>query len=431
MIKTRARNFGALVVGLALVAGACGGSDDAAEEPAEEPAAEEAAEEPAAEAAGDGVLRLGGLLPETGNLAFLGPPEFAGVELAVAEINAGGGVNGADVEWLPGDSGDNGDVANATVDRLLAEDVDAFIGAASSGVSLTVIDKITNAGKIQFSPANTSPAFTDYADNGLYFRSAPSDVVQGAALADLMIGDGALTAAFIVMNDPYGTGLFEYTSAPYTDAGGEIVYEVIYDPQAENFDAEVSAAVEADPDAIVIIGFDETSKILTGLIEAGAGPADKMLYGSDGNMGNALAQAFDDPGVVAGMRGTVPGVDIEVNEEFIARLLEVDPELQDFAYSGESYDAAIVIALAAIAAGDDDGVAVGAQINDVTRGGEKCTTFAGCAAILADGGDIDYDGVSGPLEFIDAGEPSEASILIKEFNASGELEVVDIIFGKI
>ena len=435
MIKTRARNFGALVVGLALVAGACGGSDDAAEEPAEEPAAEETAEEPAeepaAEAAGDGVLRLGGLLPETGNLAFLGPPEFAGVELAVAEINAAGGVNGADVEWLPGDSGDNGDVANATVDRLLAEDVDAFIGAASSGVSLTVIDKITNAGKIQFSPANTSPAFTDYADNGLYFRSAPSDVVQGAALADLMIGDGALTAAFIVMNDSYGTGLFEYTSAPYTDAGGEIVYEVIYDPQAENFDAEVSAAVEADPDAIVIIGFDETSKILTGLIEAGAGPADKMLYGSDGNMGNALAQAFDDPGVVAGMRGTVPGVDIEVNEEFIARLLEVDPELQDFAYSGESYDAAIVIALAAIAAGDDDGVAVGAQINDVTRGGEKCTTFAGCAAILADGGDIDYDGVSGPLEFIDAGEPSEASILIKEFNASGELEVVDIIFGKI
>ena len=431
MIKTRARNFGALVVGLALVAGACGGSDDAAEEPAEEPAAEEPAEEPAAETAGDGVLRLGGLLPETGNLAFLGPPEFAGVELAVAEINAAGGVNGADVEWLPGDSGDNGDVANATVDRLLAEDVDAFIGAASSGVSLTVIDKITNAGKIQFSPANTSPAFTDYADNGLYFRSAPSDVVQGAALADLMIGDGALTAAFIVMNDSYGTGLFEYTSAPYTDAGGEIVYEVIYDPQAENFDAEVSAAVEADPDAIVIIGFDETSKILTGLIEAGAGPADKMLYGSDGNMGNALAQAFDDPGVVAGMRGTVPGVDIEVNEEFIARLLEVDPDLQDFAYSGESYDAAIVIALAAIAAGDDDGVAVGAQINDVTRGGEKCTTFADCAAILADGGDIDYDGVSGPLEFIDAGEPSEASILIKEFNASGELEVVDIIFGKI
>jgi len=450
MIKTRARKFGALVVGLALVAGACGGSDDAAEEPAEEPAAEEAeapAEEAEAPAEEEGItpiappaanceesddgLRIGGLLPETGNLAFLGPPEFAGVELAVAELNAAGGVNGACVTWLPGDSGDNGDVANATVDRLLAEDVDAFIGAASSGVSLTVIDKITNAGKIQFSPANTSPAFTDYEDNGLYFRSAPSDVVQGAALADLMIGDGALTAAFIVMNDSYGTGLFEYTKAPYTAAGGEIVYEVIYDPQAENFDAEVSAAVEADPDAIVIIGFDETSKILTGLIEAGAGPADKMIYGSDGNMGNALAQAFDDPGVVAGMRGTVPGVDIETNEDFIARLLGVDPDLQDFAYSGESYDAVMVIALAAVVAGSNDGVAVGAEINDITRGGDKCSTVASCGEILAADGDVDYDGVSGPLEFIDAGEPSEASILIKEFNASGELVVVDTIFGKI
>ncbi|MDA2945742.1 MAG: ABC transporter substrate-binding protein [Actinomycetota bacterium] len=409
MIKTRARRLGAIVVGLSFIAAACGGDDGPA----------------------DGVLRLGGILPETGNLAFLGPPEFAGVELAVKEINEAGGVLGKDVEWLPGDSGDNGDVANATVDRLLAENVDGFIGAASSGVSLTVIDKITKAGKIQFSPANTSPTFTDYADNGLYFRTAPSDVVQGAALADLMISDGAQTAAFLVLNDAYGTGLLEYTKAPYEAAGGTVAYEVVYDPQAENFDAEVSAAVAAGSDAIVIIGFDETTKILTGLIEAGAGPADKMIYGSDGNMGNALADGFDDPSVLEGMRGTVPGVDIESQTAFIDRLLAVDPDLADFAYSGESYDAVMAIALAALVAGTDDGVAVGAQINDVTRGGTKCTSFKECADLIAAGTDIDFDGVSGPLEFIDAGEPSEASILIKEFDATGTLQVVEIIYGKI
>ena len=120
-----------------------------------------------------------------------------------------------------------------------------------------------------------------------------------------------------------------------------------------------------------------------------------------------------------------------IRDSFIARLLGVDPDLQDFAYSGESYDAVMVIALAAIVAGSNDGVAVGAEINDITRGGDKCSTVASCGEILAADGDVDYDGVSGPLEFIDAGEPSEASILIKEFNASGELEVVDIIFGKI
>jgi branched-chain amino acid transport system substrate-binding protein len=411
----------AILLSFSLIAAACGNDDE-----------DTTSGGGGSSEAGDGILRLGGLLPETGNLAFLGPPEFAGVELAVADINAAGGVLGNDVEWLSGDSGDNGDVANATVDRLLAEDVDGFIGAASSGVSLTVIDKITQAGKIQFSPANTSPAFTTYTDNGLYFRTAPSDVVQGAALADIILADGAETVAFLVLNDSYGTGLLEFTKGPYEANGGTVAYQVIYDPQAENFDAEVAATVEADPDAIVIIGFDETSKILTGLIENGMGPSDKLVYGTDGNMGNALAQAFDDPSVVAGMRGTLPGVDVEGTlEGFRDDLLGIDGNLIDFSYAAESYDAVVVIALAAIAAGSDDGVAVAAEINDITRGGTKCTSFEECAGLLADGTDIDYDGFSGPLEFIDAGEPSQASILILEFDETGTIFVDGSIEGQI
>ncbi len=465
MQKSRVRRVGALIVGLSLVAAACGGDDDdtsepvadtaGADEPAEEPAAEEpaaeepaaeepAAEEPAAEEppaeeppaseGSDGVLKLGGILPETGNLAFLGPPEFAAVQLAVNDVNAAGGVLGADVVWLPGDSGDNGEVANATVDRLLAEDVDAFIGAASSGVSLTVIDKITQAGKVHFSPANTSPTFTTYDDNGLYFRTAPSDVVQGAALADVMLADGAETAAFLVLNDAYGTGLQQYTIEPYTAGGGTVVYgeTETYDPQAENFDAEIAAVVDANPDAIVIIGFDETSKILGGLIEAGFGPADKLVYGTDGNMGNALAAAFDDPSVVAGMKGTLPGVDVAgTMADFRDALLGVDPSLIDFSYSAESYDTVIITALAAAIAGSDDGVAIGAEINGVTQDGEKCTTYADCLALVEAGTDIDYDGVSGPLEFIDAGEPSVASILILQFDDTGALEVVGSVEGSL
>ncbi len=384
--------------------------------------------------AADETLVFGGLLPETGNLAFLGPPEFAGLELAVAEVNTLAAQFGLPaVEYFPGDSGDNGDVANATVDRLLAENVDVFIGAASSGVSLTVIDKITQAGKIHFSPANTSPVFTTYDDNGLYFRTAPSDVVQGAALADMMINDGAATAVFLVLNDSYGTGLLEYSSGPYQDAGGEVLAEIIYDPQAENFDAEIAEAVAADADAIVIIGFDETSKILTGLIEAGQGPADKLIYGTDGNMGNALAAAFDDPTVVAGMKGTLPGVDVAGElPEFRDRLLEVDPDLTDFSYSAETYDAVIVTVLANLLTGQTgDAVAIATAINDVTRGGQKCTTLLECGLLLQSGvTDIDYDGVSGPLEFNDAGEPTEASILILEFDDAGELQTIGSIAGK-
>ncbi len=457
MQKSRVKRVGALLVGLTLVAAACGSDDDsssstdapaASEAPAETdapvetdaPAAteapaeeEEMAEEEMAEeesGSSDGILRIGGLLPETGNLAFLGPPEFAGVELAVADINAAGGVLGSDIEWLPGDSGDNGEVANQTVDRLLAEDVDAFVGAASSGVSLTVIDKITQAGKIQFSPANTSAAFTDYDDNGLYFRTAPTDIIQGAALADIMIADGITTASFLVLNDSYGTGLLEFTSGPFEAQGGEVVFESIYDPKAENFDAEVSGAVEAGADAIVIIGFDETSKILTGLFELGVDAS--TLYGTDGNMGNALANTFDDPSVVAGMRGTLPGVDVAGQlQDFRAALDAIDPALEDYSYSAESYDAVVIIALAALVAGTDEAVAVGAEINGVTKDGEGCNSFETCATLIEAGTDINYGGVSGPLEFVDAGEPSVASILILEFDDTGALQVVGSVNGSV
>ena len=474
MQNARVKRVGALLVGLSLTAAACGsdsgGSSDSTPAPATDAMTDSTtagtdamtdsttagtdamtdsttagtdamtdgttagtdAAAPTEQQSTEGQLVLGGILPETGNLAFLGPPEIAGVNLAIQEINEAGGALGQDVVYLPGDSGDNGEVANATVDRLLAEDVDGFIGAASSGVSLTVIDKITQAGKVHFSPANTSPTFTTYDDNGLYFRTAPSDTVQGAALADTMIADGNASATFLVLNDAYGTGLLEFTQGPFEAQGGVVDLAEIYDPKAENFDDVVSKAVEANSDAIVIIGFDETSKILTGLIEAGAGPADKQIYGVDGNMGNALAAAFSDPTVLAGMRGTLPGVNVEGElADFRDRLLSVDPGLIDYSYSAESYDATVVMSLAAIVAGSDDGVAVGAAINDVTRGGEKCTTFADCAALLETdpSTDIDYDGVSGPLEFCDPGEPSQASILILEFDAEGALQTVGSVDG--
>ena len=339
--------------------------------------------------------------------------------------------------WLPGDSGDNGDVANQTVDRLLAENVDAFIGAASSGVSLTVIDKITSANVIHFSPANTSPAFTTYDDNGLYFRTAPSDVVQGAALADIMLGDGALSAYFLVLNDSYGTGLLEFTEGPYVDGGGVSLGSEIYDPRAESFDAEIAAVVAADPDAIVIIGFEETSTILAGLIEQGFGPANKQVYGTDGNMGNALAGNFDDPSVLAGMRGTLPGVDVEGElGDFRDALLATDTGaadggLVDFSYSAETYDAMIVTALAATQADSDNPSDIAAEINGITADGEKCTEYSECVELINAGTDIDYDGVSGALEFIDAGEPSEASILTLEFDETGTIFVDGSVQGRI
>jgi ABC-type branched-subunit amino acid transport system substrate-binding protein len=221
--------------------------------------------------AGDGELKIGTILPETGSLAFLGPPEFAGVDLALAEVNAAGGVLG----------------------KPIGVNVDAIIGAASSGVTATVIDKITAAGVVQFSPANTSKSFSDYADKGLYFRNAPSDILQGQVLGEVIAADGHTTVGILALDDPYGTGLAEDLTTALEDSGIEVVESIIYDPAAQTFDAQTQDIVSADPEAIVIIGFDESSRIVANLVEQGVGPADKAIYGVDGNMGNALGENFD------------------------------------------------------------------------------------------------------------------------------------------
>ncbi len=243
---------------------------------------------------GDGVLTIGTILPQTGSLAFLGPPEFAGFNLAIQEINENGGVLGQDVVGIEGDSGDTTtDQANQTVDRLLAENVDAIIGAASSSVTMTVIDKITSAGVVQISPANTSTELSDYPDKGLYFRTAPPDIYQGDVLGQFVVNDGNQTVAIMALNDVYGTSLADQATKTITDSGGEVVETIIYDPAAQSFDTEVDQLVAADPDAIIIIGFNESSRILRTMVEKGIGPRDKMVYGCDGNIGNALGVDFD------------------------------------------------------------------------------------------------------------------------------------------
>src|SRR5690606_4254792 len=132
----------------------------------------------------------------------------------------------------------------------------------------------------------------------------------------------------------------------------------IYDPNATNFDAEVQQVADASPDAVIVIGFDESARILTSMIEKGIGPSDIPVYGTDGNMGNALAEQFDDPSAIAGMKGTTPLTDL--SSDFTDRLDEVDPNLEDYNYSGESYDAVIITALAANIAGTDEPSAVAA-----------------------------------------------------------------------
>jgi branched-chain amino acid transport system substrate-binding protein len=275
------------------------------------------------------------------------------------------------------------------------------------------------AGVIQFSPANTSDAFTTYDDNGLYFRTAPSDVLQGEVLGNLIAEDGNQTLGLIVLNDSYGTGLAKYVTEAFEAAGGEVVAAPTYNTGDTTFDSQISEVLAAAPDAIALITFDEVSTILPSLF--GQFPADK-LYFVDGNLKNFTDAGFP-AGSLTGAKGTLPGLSIDSISDFTGELDAFveeagDAPLEDYSYAAESFDATTLLALAALTANSTDGAAIAEKLIEVSGGsgdGEKCTSFAECADIILGGGVADYDGISGPITFDEVGDPTEASIGIYQY----------------
>lgn len=388
--------------------GATGGSTSAA------PAGEE-----------DGELKFGYVLPETGQLAFLGPPQIESVRFAIQQINDAGGVLGRPVPAVvSSDEAGQEAVAAQSADRVLAAGVDAVIGAAASGMSLAFIDRVTGAGVVQCSASNTAPTFTNYDDGGYYFRTAPSDVLQGPVLADVVREDGHERVAVIARADDYGRGLLRATEDSLRDGGVSVELAETYDPRATNFDQIVQQVRNADPDAVVVIAFEEGAQIMQGLLEAGLGPDRVGVYGADGLRSEELPSLVSpgSPERLAGMKGTAPAS--AANEQYVADLKKFAPNLKELQYAPQAFDCVTTVALAAEKAGSDNPEVFVKEMNGITRDGEKCNSFADCKALLAEGRDIDYDGVSGPLDFTDAGEPGRATIEVYAYDDNAQLRTV-------
>ena len=366
-----------------------------------------------------GPLSVGTLLPQTGSLAFLGPPEIAGVGLAVKEINAAGGVLGNPVKLENADSSDadNADVATQSVTDLKSKKVQVIIGAASSAVTRNVVEDIANAKIVEISPANTA---TDLSGKSpFYFRTAPSDLLQGAALGKLITGDGHANIGVLVFNDDYGTSLRDVLKKTVEAAGATITYGnkgQEFDPKATSFADPVTAVLATNPDAIAIIAFAQTKQIIPELVAKGYNM--KNVYFVDGNLSD-YSKDFD-PGVLNGAQGTLPGA--FPDDAFQKRLLAVDPSLKDFSYAAESFDATTLAALAALKGGGTDGVTIQKNLAAVSgaSGGTKCTGYKECADLVTAGKDIDYEAVSGAGPFNKDNDPSAALIGVYQYGADNK-----------
>jgi branched-chain amino acid transport system substrate-binding protein len=374
---------------------------------------------------GDGTFAVGTILPATGNLAFLGPPEVAGVKAAVADIEANADFP-FEVTVSEKDSGDTStDIATQSASELVDEGVDIVIGAASSGVSFTFVDQLIEANIIQISPANTSPDFSSYDDNGVYWRTAPSDVLQGRVLGNLIVGDGFENVGIIYINDPYGIGLEENATLAIEAAGGTVTASVPYNTGDTVFTTQVDELLGSGAEAIAVIAFEETASIIPELVTTQGFPG-SSVYFVDGNLSNS----YEFPeGTLEGAKGTLPGN--FASEDFQEKALAIDPALEDFSYSAESYDAVVLAALAAAAAGSDNSEAIKQNLQAASEGGEKCESFDDCLALALAGTDFDYDGYSGPIEFDENGDPTEAYIGIYQYGADNKYAPLNAEFGSL
>lgn len=410
----------AAVASLALAACASSGDD-------EDTPTSGAASAPSVE----GALKIGTLLPLTGSLAFLGPPEVAGVHLAVNEINEAGGIFGTDVEVIDTDSSDTTQpqITSQSVSSLIADGVGAIVGAASSSVTLNVVDDVAAAEVVMISPANTSTALTGYSP--FYFRVAPPDTVQGNALANVILADGYKNIGVLVFNDDYGTSLRDVIQETIEGEGGTLTYGTEgqeFDPAASNFSSDVQAILATNPEAIALISFDQAKQIIPELIAAGYDGS--KIYMVDGNTSDFSADF--DAGALTGAKGTIPGAD--ASEDFKALLEEANGgPLDSFAYGPESYDATMLVALAALKGGAPDGVTIQANMAAVSGadGGTECTGWVECSELIEAGEDIIYKSISGSGPFNEDNDPSSAYIGVYVYGEDNVPVWTEAVYGEV
>ncbi|MDE2934313.1 MAG: ABC transporter substrate-binding protein [Chloroflexota bacterium] len=358
-------------------------------------------------------LHIGLLVPETGAVGPLAAPAIEAMKLAVDDINAAGG----NVTTTIADTATNPATGREAAARLLGEGADVIVGPATSAVTQAVIQALFDERVPQCTPSAQSPAFSTQENAAYFFRTVPPAHAVAPIMARVVAEDGGTRVAIVGRADDYGTPISGLVAQLLTELGAEAEI-VLYDPGSTTFDSQVAAVAAYGPDAIINIGFffDGTS-IVHGLIEAGFGP--EIQYGGDALFHPYLWQLVDpnDPTVLDGMKF----IGVAGSDEFNTRISDVTDGNVNFA--AQSYDCVVLLALAAEIAGSTDGDAIMEAIAGLTHDGTECYSYEECLTLIDAGEDIDYVGVSGPINFTPNGDPTTGSYAVFQFQG-GQITVL-------
>ena len=356
-------------------------------------------------------VKMGIMQALTGDLGTYGGPMSDAMKLAVKEVNENGGVLGVNITAIVEDTQTSEAPAADAANKLVKVDkVPAIIGTTSSGPSMAIIGITTGNGVLQISSSNTAPDFTTYEDNDLYFRTCPSDALQGKVMAKLAIKEGYTNASTLVLNNPYGIGFEKVFNEEFEALGGKVLESVKYDPAGTIFDSEVEKACKPNPDFVMLCSYPETgSVIMKAAYERGYMEDIDWLL-SEGLRDETLADMVgkDEAGnyVIAGFKGTTPDPRVAGPAyETFKQEYEAEYGKEVTTYCSNSYDAAAVVALAIEKAGNATGTAIRDALRDVANPpGEEVTDIGEALRLIREGKDINYQGASGEITFDENGD---------------------------
>ena len=361
-------------------------------------------------------LKIGSLLPLTGDLATIGQQMAGAIPLLVEQVNACGGVNGQNVTLISQDD-QTDPVAGTTAMTKLAEvdQVAGVVGSYASSVSGAAIGVAARNQVVLISPGSTSPVFTERAKKGelkgFWARTAPPDTYQALALAQLAKEKGFKRVSTVAINNDYGVGFEKAFISAFKKLGGTIVNEAKptrYDPKATTFDTESAAAFANKPDAVVAILYEETgSLLLKSAYQQGVSQGIQIML-TDGvksaGFPGKVGKSNDGKFIIGGAIGTVPGADGKALQA-LTKLWQTEKNQPPGEYVPHSWDAAALLTLAAEAAKANTGVGVQSKIREVANApGTEVSDVCEGLKLLKSGQDINYQGASGNVDIDENGD---------------------------
>ena len=361
----------------------------------------------------EGDIKIGVMQSLTGDLGSYGGPMSDAIKLAAKEINDNGGLLGRKLVLLIEDDQTNNVAAVDAANKLVKVDrVPAIVGATGSGQSMSVIDITTGSGVLQISSSNTGTDFTNYDDGDLYFRTAPSDALQGSAMAKLAQERGYKTTSTIVINNPYGVGFEDVFVKAFEADGGKVLEKVRYDPSQTVFDSEVQRIAEGKPEFIMMVSYPETgSLILRTAYEKGVLKSIPWLL-SEGlkadNLAGLVGNDAEGNYIAAGLQGLAPDQDAGGKAyEAFKSLYQAEYGKEPAIYCTNSYDALAVVALAIEQAKNATGRDIADNIRSVANPpGTEVSDLGEALSLIREGKDINYQGTSGDITFDENGDVS-------------------------